>query len=273
MAGKKTDRPMLAGGLGVASWARIILTFVILLSFLLVAGCSSQPSEISANVGEEFSIAVGQSASIAGEELKIKFIEVVADSRCPTGATCVWQGEVTCLVEISYFESLHRKALTQPGLTGEPSQAEFKDYEITFNVEPYPVVGKEIENTDYRLQLTVDKKSALSGGVLVTFDVVGERYSIFITNNNTIEQVFALQRGEGEAAIPSGRLVRGSVFYNEPWSWHIDSDDIQMAEVIIELCDGTPSQVEDNLDYWLQSIQRFCPWSARIVEIQDFRVE
>ena len=272
IAGKKTDIPMLAGGPGVASSDRIILTFVIILSFLLIAGCASA-SEITANAGEEFSLAVGQSASIAGEELKIKFIEVAADSRCPTGATCVWQGEVTCLVEISYSESLLRKALTQPGLTVEPSQTEFKDYEIIFNVEPYPLVGKKIENTDYRLQLTVNRKPALSGGVLVTFDVVGDRYSIFITNNNTIEQVFALQRGESEAGIPSGRLVRGPVFYNEPWSWHIDSEDIHMAELTIELCDGTPSQVEENLDYWLQTVQRFCPWSARIVKIEDFRTE
>ena len=114
MTGKKTGRPILAGGLDVGSPGRIILTFVSLLSFLLVAGCTTPATQITAKLGEQFSIAVGQSASIAGEKLRIKFIEVVADSRCPTGATCVWQGEVTCLVEISYFESLHRKALTSP---------------------------------------------------------------------------------------------------------------------------------------------------------------
>ena len=133
------------------------------------------------------------------------------------------------------------------------------------------MLGKEIKENDYRLQLTVDKTSAMSGGVLVTFDVVGEMYSIFVTNKSTIEQVFAVERGESKATIPSGRLVRGSVFYNEPWTWHIDSEDIHMAEVTIELCDGIPSQVENNLNYWLQTVQRFCPWNARIVKIEDFR--
>lgn len=273
MAYKNMESPMLTRGLYMAPWYPIILTFVTLLSLLLIVGCSSQAREIDADVGGEFSITVGQSASIAGEELKIKFIEVVTDSRCPTGATCIWQGEVTCLVEITYFESVHRKALTQPGLTDEPSRADFKDYRMTFIVEPYPVVGREIENADYRLKLTVDKESVLSGGVLVTFDVVGERYSIFITNNNTIEQVLALHKGESKATIPSGRLVKGTVSYNEPWSWHIDSEDIHMAEITIELCDGTPSQIEDNLDYWLETVQRFCPWSARIVKIEDFRAD
>jgi len=250
---------------------RYILIALLALSLLWSAGCTNQPEEIAVDLGQHSSLAIGQRASIKGEELKIEFVEVVADSRCPTGATCVWQGEVTCLVGITYFESLNRKALTQPGLTGEPSQTDFKDYEIAFNVEPYPVVGKEIKDSDYRLQLTVDKKPTLSGGVLVTFDVVGERYSIFITNKDTVEQVFTVQRGESKATIPSGRLIKGSVFYNEPWSWHIDSEDIHMAEFTIELCDGTPSQVEANLDYWVQTVQRFCPWSARIVKIEDFR--
>ena len=39
----------------------------------------------------------------------------------------------------------------------------------------------------------------------------------------------------------------------------------------IELCDGTPSQVEGNLDYWVDTVQRFCHWSAQIVKIEDYR--
>ena len=112
---------------------------------------------------------------------------------------------------------------------------------------------------------------SLSGGILVTFDVNGETYRIFIKNEETIEQVFAVQRGESQAKIPSGKLLRGSVWYNEPWSWHIDSEDIQMVEVTIELCDGIPSHVEANLDYWVDTVGRFCPWNATIVQIEDFR--
>ena len=250
--------------------SRYIISLAIGLALLLVAGCSGQPTEISANLGKEFNLAIGQSAAIAGEDLRIQFIEVISDSRCPEGAICVWEGEVSCLVEITHSGSPYRKVLTQPGLSG-PSSADFKNYEITFDVKPYPEVEKEIPNKDYRLQLVISKKPVLSGGILVTFDVVGEIYSIFITNEETIEQVFAAQRGESTAMIPSGRLIQGSVFYNEPWSWYIDSEDIHMAEVTIELCDGTPSQVEANLDYWVETVQRFCPWNAQIVKIEDFR--
>ena len=88
----------------------------------------------------------------------------------------------------------------------------------------------------------------LKGGILVTFDVSGERYSIFITNTETIEKVYALQSGTSRATIPSGRVIKGQVPYNKPWSWHIDSQDIHMAEVTMEVCDGRPSFVEANID-------------------------
>ena len=112
---------------------------------------------------------------------------------------------------------------------------------------------------------------SLSGGILVTFDVGGESYSVFITNEETIEDVFAVRHGESNATIPSGRLVRGSVDYNEPWSWHVNSEDIVMSELTIELCDGLPSHVEADVDYWVDTVERFCPWSAKIAEIRDFR--
>lgn len=111
----------------------------------------------------------------------------------------------------------------------------------------------------------------LKDGVLATFDVQGERYSIFITNAQTIEQVIALWNGQSVAKIPSGRVVKGRVSYNSAWSWHIDSEDITMAEVTIELCDGLPSYVEAHLDDWIATVGYFCPWSAKLVTLKDYR--
>ena len=249
---------------------RIALGLASLLWVLpLLVGCAGEPAGIEAKLGQEFSLQIGQEASITGEDLRISFEDVIGDSRCPQGATCIWAGEASCLVKIGYSGAVYSKVLTLSG--SESPKTDFQEYEIKFNLLPYPQLGKEIQRKDYTLSLVIDKKSALTGGILVTFDVVGESYSIFITNEETVEQVFALQRGETDATIPSGRLIRGAVSYNMPWSWHIDSEDIQMAEVTIELCDGTPSQVEANLDYWVNTVQRFCPWSAKIAKVQDFR--
>lgn len=115
------------------------------------------------------------------------------------------------------------------------------------------------------------ENTKLSGGILATFDVIGESYSIFITNPATIQQVLALKAGTAGAAIPNGKLVRGQAFYNKPWNWHIDSQDISMVDFTIEIYDGLPSHVQNDLNYWLDTVGRFAPWQAKLTVIQDYR--
>jgi hypothetical protein len=113
-------------------------------------------------------------------------------------------------------------------------------------------------------------QTKLNGGMLATFDVQGETYKIFITNKTTIEQILTLQKGSSQASIPNGKIVRGKE-YNEPWNWHIDSEDIQMVEMTIEISDGRPSDVEADLDYWVDTVKRFSPWSAKLIKVEDLR--
>jgi hypothetical protein len=114
------------------------------------------------NLDQEFSLSLGQSIMIAGESLVIKFIEVISDGRCPRGAICIWPGEANCLTEITTRpESIYLKVLTQPG-PSKTSKTSFANYEITFNLQPYPEVGKAVDKKDYHLRLVISKKSAPS---------------------------------------------------------------------------------------------------------------
>ncbi len=245
-----------------------IFLSIFLTGLLLLTGCSKS-SDITGVLGRSTTLAPGQTVSLTDVSLKVKFLEIVNDSRCPTGVECFWEGEVSALVEIAQQNSSNRLVLIKRG-SGMGIE-NFNEYEISFEVTPYPEARKQISTKDYRLRITITKKEALTGGILATFQVINESYSIFITNPDTIEQVFAVERGESTATIPSGRLLRGNVSYNQPWSWHIDSEDIHMAEFTIELCDGKPSMVESDLDYWINTVQRFCPWSAQITKIEDYR--
>lgn len=234
-------------------------------------GCMNLPHEISADFGQQVELRTGQSVTIHDEQLEIKFEEVIDDSRCPAGATCIWQGEVTGILKINYQGEAHNKTITQPGLTQEMVTVDFGEYAIGFNFLPYPELDEVIKPADYRLEIVVNKAVTLSGGILATFDVEGEEYRIFVRNESTIDDIFALQRGESQAAIPSGKLIGEPVFYNQPWSWYIDPMDVHMAEFTIEVCSGLPSHVENDLDYWVNTVGRFCPWSAELVEIVDYR--
>ncbi len=113
----------------------------------------------------------------------------------------------------------------------------------------------------------------LSGGVLATFDVQGEVFQVWVTNAGTIGQLFDLADGLSVANIPIGPLLAGPGRgdHNAPWSWHLDPAETSMAEATIELCSGLPSFVEADLDVWLNDVGSYCPWSAELAGLQDFR--
>jgi hypothetical protein len=123
---------------------------------LATAGCASS-GNVNASLGQEFTLAVGQTASISNEQLKIKFVQVIGDSRCPAGVECFWQGEATCKLEITYHDATDTKVLTQPGLTQGPWYADYGDFRIQFNLQPYPEERKQIAEKDYRLKMAVNR--------------------------------------------------------------------------------------------------------------------
>ncbi|HAL74581.1 MAG TPA: hypothetical protein DCM45_05740 [Clostridiales bacterium] len=138
----------------------LISLIAIVLLIGLAAGlsaCANQPASASAILNQAFILEPGQTAVLKDEGLSIKFVEIVSDSRCPTGVQCIWAGEVSSLVEINYQNQKKEMVLKVLG-SGEGEDL-FTDYKITFSVEPYPEYGKELKAEDYRLHLTISKES------------------------------------------------------------------------------------------------------------------
>ena len=133
------------------------LKLLIFLAIVLLLSSCAGAGKVKVGLDEEFSLSVGQTALITGENLQIRFEEVTEDSRCPKNATCIWEGRVSCAVEISDNNSPHRMTLAQPGLTDQYTIETYEDYQLTFKVEPYPEVGREIPPNEYRLLLIVSK--------------------------------------------------------------------------------------------------------------------
>jgi hypothetical protein len=59
-------------------------------------------------------------------------------------------------------------------------------------------------------------------------------------------------------------LVDAGTGDNAPWSWHFEPGAWDLAEASIEVCDGTPTYVEENLDSWLDEVGRYCPWGSTV---------
>jgi len=132
-------------------FAGIILMLVLPLVSL---ACSSDT--VTASLGKQFTLPVGKSALFTGESLKIKFVEVTGDSRCPTGVQCIQAGDAKCLMLINYLDSQSSLSFTQEG-GNEINSYDFNVYNIIFKLEPYPKYPEQIAPEDYKLIMTVTK--------------------------------------------------------------------------------------------------------------------
>lgn len=103
-------------------------------------------------------------------------------------------------------------------------------------------------------------------GVVVTFRVAdSEQFKIRLTDPTDIEVARKLFAGSEAPRIPNGIVIRGSSDINAGYSWHIDPDTVEFADVTTEVCDGLPSDVEKGLI----TSDHYCPWSAEVIAIDE----
>ena len=85
-----------------------------------------------------------------------------------------------------------------------------------------------------------------------------------------------ISRIEAQLALPvaqrkmvKGPLVNGSGGYNKnaghQFKWHLKEDQLTFVDLSAEIYDGRPyNDVDRNLDYWLNSMKLFGPWSSYV---------
>ena len=112
--------------------------------------------------------------------------------------------------------------------------------------------------------------AARAGGAFVSFSIVGESLNVWVTNGAFIERAKELLATGGRQVPVFNTLVDGADC-DPQWSWHPDPQDVEFADAAIELCDGRPSYVEANKDYWINTVGTFCPWSAIVTAVDDRR--
>jgi hypothetical protein len=114
--------------------------------------------------GAQFQLKVNQTTSLESDSIKVKFLNVTADSRCPYDVTCIWQGEVKIFVNIIK----NNKALDDFSLTSRDGDKDlaiqvFDGYSIqVVKIEPYPTSGKKISFSDYVATFVISKSDVLS---------------------------------------------------------------------------------------------------------------
>ncbi len=135
----------------------IYIVFTICFVVILFTGCNDNPLTATASLNNDFKIKYGESIYIPGENLTIVFSNVVADSRCPEGAMCEWQGTAEIKLYIrqgndSKIDTVQTNLPQSVVSIGEANNSylfEVKD------LTPYPKVNGKINKQDYVLTLNI----------------------------------------------------------------------------------------------------------------------
>ena len=90
---------------------------------------------------EQLQVALGRTVSAANGALAVTFLEVVSDSRCPRGETCVWEGDAVVRIALkSAADSGTAELHTASRLA---HAAEFAGWSVTLvALDPVPIAGK-----------------------------------------------------------------------------------------------------------------------------------
>jgi hypothetical protein len=125
----------------------------IIFFMLMICFCASCSEVTRPDLGEEITLEFGQIATLRGRDLSVKFERLMADSRCPTGAVCVWEGNAEILLRVISGDLVEVYSINT---TLEPKQVEQDGYHLELiSVSPYPDLSDELTEDEYSITITV----------------------------------------------------------------------------------------------------------------------
>jgi len=105
---------------------------------------------------------------------------------------------------------------------------------------------------------------SLSSASTFTVQVANETFAVRVSSTATLTAMRERLR-TGAMGVIIGSLASGNGGFNTGYGWHLEPSTVAVADVAIELCDGRPSDVQQNMAYWLNTVRSYCPWSARVI--------
>ncbi|MCT7661702.1 hypothetical protein [Mycobacterium deserti] len=117
---------------------------------IALAGCHGGPqarADTVAVLGTPFGMAGGQQVSIGDASVRLRFIDVLEDSRCPADVECFWTGQARIAVSVVQDPepamTLEFNTNPAPGQNRQTIQT--GDYELTLQrLDPYPRTPDEV---------------------------------------------------------------------------------------------------------------------------------
>ena len=129
------------------------IAYLLMSTSLAISACTFGPTGPSIRLDEAFVLEPGETAFLQGRSVRIRFVRVTGDSRCPIDAVCVQGGDA--IVEIAVRSG--RDAETPHDLhTGDLRPVQHGTLTITLvKLAPDPFSTQTIPPENYRATLRV----------------------------------------------------------------------------------------------------------------------
>ena len=139
---------------------RKLIIMLFILALFSSAFCLRSYKAKHAEIGEEFSLKINETAEIEDKALSITFKDVLADSRCPVNVRCFWSG----IARISIIAKKGEKSSELELTLYHDDEKRFNSYKIKFvELKPARIAGREINKEEYEASFVVLKSVSLSG--------------------------------------------------------------------------------------------------------------
>lgn len=127
------------------------MKFALIASIFLLSLANTVP----AAVPEAVTVRFGHEVKAAGGDLKIKFVRVLEDSRCPAGTNCIWAGNAKVKIQIAGKRGMKTFELnTNTGPKGDSIEG----WSIMLDsLTPAPQAGRKINPRSYRATFSVTR--------------------------------------------------------------------------------------------------------------------
>lgn len=134
---------------------RLSILFVSIAVFMAAAACVTTTTEVSGTISPPNSLGMGSD----DDGIQVQFIEVVSDSRCAEGLTCVTAGKADVKFGISVDSGPVEEVIleTPPG-----ADVKYKtgDYTVhLLSLQPDPPSQNGVAQGDYKANLSISKSS------------------------------------------------------------------------------------------------------------------
>src|SRR6476659_1201542 len=77
----------------------LVMVRRVLIAIAVAVGASCSPASPTARLNENFVLSPGETTSVSGTNVSIRFMGVQGDSRCPADAVCIQGGDAIVRVE------------------------------------------------------------------------------------------------------------------------------------------------------------------------------